>query len=151
MSLPALPRVEYPLFRPQLQMEAHPTELGHVPAAATISRFALVADDDQSTREILSHYLRKMGFGCVLAHDGRSALNALRTAKVQVIICDLEMPGMNGLELIDALRAGPQWLIPIVALSGHPGMLEKAEMVTAAALCKPIRYATLEAVIRRLT
>lgn len=113
--------------------------------------FALIVDDDISTREILSHYLRKMGFESIMAHDGRSALDALKTARVNVIICDLEMPGMNGLELIEALRAGPQWMVPIIALSGHPDMLEKASALANAALSKPIRYAVLEPVVKRLT
>ena len=116
----------------------------------TYSKFALIVDDDISTREILMHYMRKMGIGSVLAHDGHSAIDVLKTAHVDLIICDLEMPGMNGLELIAALRAGPQWMVPIIALSGHPDMIEVASHQVNAALTKPIRYGTLEPVVRRL-
>ena len=113
-------------------------------------RYALIVDDDISCREIFGHYMGKMGYKSVYAHDGQSALDTLRTAKVDIILLDLEMKGMNGLELIVALKNGPQWLVPIIVLSGNTLMLEEAIHMVPAALTKPIRYAALEPVVRRL-
>ncbi len=86
----------------------------------------------------------------VEASDGISALSTMRTAKVHLVVTDLEMPGMGGLELIGAIRNGPQRNVPVVALSGHPDLLEKArEAGVQAAVTKPVRYAVLEPVVRR--
>lgn len=112
----------------------------------------LLAEDDTSTRAFLRLYLEKMGHAVVEASDGTMALATMRTAKVHLVVTDLEMPGTSGLDLIDAIRGGPQRNVPIIAISGHPDMLSQA---TAAgvqyALQKPIRYAQLEPLVRALT
>jgi CheY-like chemotaxis protein len=113
-------------------------------------RTALVVDDDLSIREILGHYMSKMGYHSLFAHDGQSALRVLRASSVDIVLCDLEMAGMNGLDLIHSIQASPQRDVPVIVLSGHPDLLEQARHIAQAVLTKPVRYAQLEPVVLRL-
>lgn len=118
-----------------------------VPAMPT----ALVVDDDETTREFLRHYLAKMNVTAVEAEDGKNALAVLAGVLCDVIITDLEMPVMGGLELIEALKVSRFRDTPVLVLSAHPEMIERAlQMGVNGALTKPIRYAMLEPVVRRL-
>jgi DNA-binding NtrC family response regulator len=64
----------------------------------------LIVDDDDIVRESLSAVLENRGFSCRQAHDGRQALQMLGESEFDVVITDLEMPLLNGIELIE--RAG---------------------------------------------
>ncbi len=110
----------------------------------------LLVEDDTTTRAFLRHYLVKMGHDVVEATDGIAALATMRTAKIDMVLTDLEMPHMNGLELIAVLRQNKATL-PIIALSGHPDMLDKVTKAGGQlAITKPVRYATLEPAVRGL-
>lgn len=83
--------------------------LGHERRRATI----LVVDDDDAAREVFAHYLRP--FEVVDAANGMAALTELRTRPIDLVITDIHMPLMNGLELIRALRADPELeRIPVI-------------------------------------
>ena len=65
----------------------------------------LAVDDSKTMREMVSFTLKGAGYEVVEAEDGKAALAALNGAKVDAVITDLNMPNMNGFELIRALRA----------------------------------------------
>lgn len=68
----------------------------------------IVADDTGSIRNIAKMILREMGFGEVEAvEDGSEALRCLENRQFQLVIADWEMPGKNGLELLEAVRKLP--------------------------------------------
>lgn len=78
----------------------------------------LVIDDEARTREALTRLLAREGYQTVTAGDGAEALRALESATPDVILLDLMMPGMDGLELLEALRRHPQWkALPVVVLT----------------------------------
>lgn len=64
----------------------------------------LIVDDDATIRLILQAHLSSRGFDCRLAADGTEALAILASCHIQVLITDLEMPGMSGIELLHAVR-----------------------------------------------
>jgi two-component system response regulator HydG len=64
----------------------------------------LVVDDDASNREAFELVLSRAGFDVVNAADGRAALEKIRAGGVALVLTDLRMPGMNGIELIKAAR-----------------------------------------------
>jgi CheY-like chemotaxis protein/anti-sigma regulatory factor (Ser/Thr protein kinase) len=68
----------------------------------------LVADDDRATRHILSNLLENAGFKVTVAVDGKAALKKLRAYKFDLLLTDVWMPGMNGLELMARLREQPE-------------------------------------------
>jgi CheY-like chemotaxis protein/anti-sigma regulatory factor (Ser/Thr protein kinase) len=67
----------------------------------------LVADDDRATRLMLSNLLAEAGFKVTVAVDGAAALKKLRSDKFDLLLTDVWMPGMNGLELLARLREQP--------------------------------------------
>ncbi|TVP56213.1 MAG: hybrid sensor histidine kinase/response regulator [Nodularia sp. (in: Bacteria)] len=81
----------------------------------------LVVDDAISLRQTLSLTLQKSGYQVIQAQNGVEALEQLqRHAEIQVIISDLEMPRMNGFELLSNLRQNPNFAnIPIVILTSR--------------------------------
>ena len=77
----------------------------------------LLVDDDPSIRGLLSRYLGRAGLEALHAEDGIDAVVKLRKVVPRVIICDLQMPRMAGLEFIGVVRRRFPTL-PVVAISG---------------------------------
>lgn len=95
----------------------------------------LVVDDSATMRKIIVKGLRDAGFGaCEVteAADGASALGALRGAEYDLVLCDINMPGMDGLSLVRSAREDvtiwPE--LPIVMITTEGG-LEKVEEALA--------------------
>jgi CheY-like chemotaxis protein len=77
----------------------------------------LVVDDDDAFRSMLRRTLQRAGYDVVEATDGKAALEALSGAMVDLVITDIVMPNMEGIETIRALRRSyPQ--LKIIAMSG---------------------------------
>ena len=68
----------------------------------------LIVDDSQTVRNEISQALRAAGFGTVEASDGQIGLELAREQKFSLIILDVNMPRMNGLEFLKVLRNDPQ-------------------------------------------
>jgi two-component system response regulator PilR (NtrC family) len=74
----------------------------------------LVVDDERSMRELLSIVLRRDGYDVLLASDGKVAVDTLKRERVDVLITDIRMPGMNGVDVLrEAKRIDPE-IISIV-------------------------------------
>jgi DNA-binding response OmpR family regulator len=85
--------------------------------AATRGRI-LIVDDDPNTLEILRRWLAREGYATVSADNGPACLQALGAEPVDVIVLDVMMPGMDGLEVCERLREHPTWRsIPVVLLT----------------------------------
>jgi len=65
----------------------------------------LVVDDQASVRRLLQEVLREEGYTVYLARDGREAVEVARKARPSLVLLDLKMPGMSGVELMRELRA----------------------------------------------
>ncbi len=109
---------------------------------------ALVVDDDPSYRILMRQYLELAGFVVIVASDGRQALRVLEERPVSVLVTDLIMPEIEGLELIQRVKRGFPGL-RIVAVSGdgrgpEAGYLRLARLFGAdAALPKPFSGSAL--------
>lgn len=78
----------------------------------------LVVDDSETVRQVLQLTLAKAGFSVIEAEDGVEALAKLADARIDMLITDLNMPNMDGLELIKTVRArGDHRFTPIVMLT----------------------------------
>src|SRR5262249_15153133 len=77
----------------------------------------LVVDDEQVHRELMSHLLRQRGHHVVTARNGREALVELARHDLQIVLLDLQMPEMNGLQLASAIRAWER------GNGGHPPLV----------------------------
>ena len=81
---------------------------------------ALVVDDSMLIRHTVCRFLEARGFAVESATNGAEALEKLGEMRPAVIITDLEMPKMSGLDLIAALKARPETAaIPVVVLAGR--------------------------------
>ena len=79
----------------------------------------LVVDDEQEIRILLDHFLKDQGYEVVLASDGNQALKLAAEENPQVIILDIKMPGLDGLEVCKLLKDKEQTrLIPIIVITG---------------------------------
>jgi len=118
-----------------------------MPEATTI----LVADDDAGMRESLARVLRREGFTVVPAEDGTAALEALRRTRVDLLVADLRMPGLDGLELLRAAKlVAPE--TEIVVISGHGTVEEAVEAMKEGAydfLTKPFDRGALIRTVRQ--
>ena len=75
----------------------------------------LIVDDDKEIAEAIRYYLRGEGYDCLIATDGIEALNMMRSQKIDLIIMDIMMPGIDGIQT--TLRIREEHNIPIIMLS----------------------------------
>ena len=68
-------------------------------------RDLLIVDDDWQVREVLHEIFLSAGYNCLLAQDGREGLEVFRTARPPLMVTDLKMPNMDGIALLQAVRA----------------------------------------------
>ena len=81
----------------------------------------LVADDTESVRSLFARLLSTDGHDVVSAPDGRTALESIQRDRPDVILLDVEMPGMSGLEVCRRLKADPATrLTPVVMVNISP-------------------------------
>jgi len=114
----------------------------------------LSADDSASMREMISFTLRNAGYNVVEAVDGQDALTKISSSAPHMLITDLNMPNMDGIELIRQVRALPQCkYIPIVMLTTESQDAKKQAGRAAGAsgwIVKPFRSEQLVMVAKKL-
>lgn len=122
--------------------------------SAWSGRPALAADDNEDSRKLASLMLKREGMVVAQAEDGKQALEHVRAHPVDLILMDLEMPVMSGLEAIAAIRAQEaQRRVKIVALSAHADDSARQKCLAAGAdayLIKPMRMADLQRILATL-
>lgn len=79
----------------------------------------LIAEDDVQILRVLAMWFSRNGHGVVECCDGEEALNALAKTKVDVIISDVNMPRVDGLELVRTIRGERKLDVPIIVLSSR--------------------------------
>ncbi len=83
-----------------------------------MGKVILAVDDSSTVRKFVSVALSMQGFTVLTACDGMDALEKLPGAQVDLVITDLNMPNMDGFELIRSLRENPQYReLPVIILS----------------------------------
>jgi two-component system response regulator HydG len=111
----------------------------------------LVADDDEAVRLSLERALTREGYGVVLAPDGQSALDRLRQGGVDLLLSDLRMPGLTGLELLKlAKEVAPD--VDVILLTAFGTVEEAVRAMKDGAidfLTKPLQRAQLLRVVRQ--
>ena len=111
----------------------------------------LIADDDPQILRALRITLTARGYEVVTAHDGKAALDAATTTHPDIIVLDLGMPGLTGVQVIEAIRGWSQ--VPILVVFGRTGSWDKVEALDAGAddyVTKPFAADELLARIRAL-
>ena len=128
--------------------EADVTRYGH---AARI----LVVDDEPGNTALVSRLMNGLGYEVAVATNGDAALEAVRRVSPDVILLDVNMPGLDGFEVCRRLKRDVATrLIPVVLLTGLAAIEDRVRGIDAGAddfLTKPFAIAELQARVRSLT
>jgi PAS domain S-box-containing protein len=139
---------------PAVERQHEQLDTGAAPPLTGIK--VLVVDDDEDARDVLKVTLNKYGAEVMTAAAAPQALDALASEKVDVLVSDINMPGMDGYELIQRVRAmesGQNGRIPAVALTAYARPEDRAHALQAgyqAHVPKPVEPAELEVVVATL-
>jgi DNA-binding response OmpR family regulator len=125
---------------------------GSVSARPTV---ALVVDDEPKIRDLARRYLEADGFQVLEAADGEAALTVLAETEADIVVTDIMMPVLNGLELLRQIRLTSS--VPVVMLTARDDEIDKVLALTTGAddyVTKPFGgrelAARLRAILRRL-
>ncbi len=143
--------ITLPILSPPAEISAsHPgTERRLLPRTRV-----LLVDDIVTNRTIIATLLRREGHMVDVAGSGEAAVSAVRSTPYDIVLMDIFMPGMNGLEATRAIRrvGGIAATVPIVAVTANTGAEEMERCLAAGMndmLCKPVEVPVLLAAVAR--
>jgi len=112
----------------------------------------LIVDDSQMVRSMVGAALTAAGYAVIVAGDGAEGLERLRANQPALVICDVNMPRMSGLELLEAARevpAPPPFLM--LTTDGDPATIAAAKAAGAKAwILKPFKAPLVIAAVRKV-
>ncbi|TDN45378.1 two-component system KDP operon response regulator KdpE [Curtobacterium flaccumfaciens] len=111
----------------------------------------LIADDDAQLVRALAVTLAARGYDVVTARDGRAAIDSVITERPDLVLLDLGMPRLDGIEVLEGVRAWSQ--VPVLVLSGRTDSSDKVDALDAGAddyVTKPFQMDELLARLRAL-
>jgi diguanylate cyclase (GGDEF)-like protein len=126
------------------------------PAVRLEGRTLLIADDDRAVLAQLRSALEDFGYAFVEAHDGTEVLTALRKAQPDLLLLDVEMPGLGGVEITRIVKAnqgtGGFGFIPVILMTARrtAGKVEGLELGADDYLTKPFDMMELAARVRSM-
>ncbi len=109
----------------------------------------LIVDDEPDTREVLGEFLRAEGHAVVGADDADSALHQLDETEFDVVVTDILLPRITGVELLRRIQASYPH-VQVVVMTGAPGVATASEALRGGALdyvCKPVTKDTIVRVV----
>lgn len=125
------------------------------PADDSVKESILVVDDSVVVRKSLTRKLQARGFSVQEAHNGRSAFDLLKSRRFQAVITDIDMPLMDGVELLQEIRRHPDLQDTPVAVLSSRDELSLPESLSdhnpVAILSKPVTDETITAAIQAFT
>ena len=118
------------------------------------SPLILLAEDNEANISTVSSYLRAKGYRILLAKDGEEAIALAKSENPNLILMDIQMPGMDGLEAMQQIRCDPNLVdLPIVALTALAMTGDRDRCLAAGAndyLTKPVKLKQLASTIQQL-
>jgi CheY-like chemotaxis protein len=112
----------------------------------------LVLDDQEYLRDIIAVILGDAGYPALAVANTQEALQQLEELQPDLLVLDMALPGISGLEFLDQLRADPRWTtLKVLMVSGDPGSLfQVQERANVGTLTKPFDVNALIAETERL-
>jgi CheY-like chemotaxis protein len=112
----------------------------------------MIIDDDRAIAQLTSLWVKSAGFKVLIAHDGKSGLEAIAKHRPDLILLDIRMPEMDGFEVNRQLRQMPDLAeIPVIFLSAHAQETTRNESLAGGGRCflpKPYEVKNLVGAIR---
>lgn len=121
------------------------------PIINTTNARVLIVDDDPAIRETMHEYLELEGFHADMLSSGEEAIDFLKSNHVDIVITDIMMLGMNGLELTDIIKK--KFNTDVIVMTGYSGQHSYEEAISKGAsdfIFKPIRFEELNLRLRRV-
>lgn len=113
---------------------------------AKVEATVLIVDDDPIFRQLASAQLAALGYATHEAEDGAAAWQALANNRMSLVVVDLEMPNLNGIALIESMRARPNLQhVPVIvatSLTGAEAVQDVFEAGATSYLAKPVHWPT---------
>lgn len=114
----------------------------------------LLAEDNLASRELLRELLQRWGYEVIEASDGADALTKINATLPDLVLCDIQLPLLDGFGVVQALRKDPRFAhTPVVALTAFAMRGEKENILSAGFntyQSKPIQSEMLKENIKRL-
>lgn len=153
VSLPDIEqKLTSPTSTPDVQLPL--TSLSTIPSVVSPSPLILLVEDNQANIETISSYLESRGYRLILATNGQTAINLAISQNPDLILMDIQMPEINGLQAIRSIREYRELVnVPIIALTAlaMPGDREKClEAGANDYLNKPVKLRELTSIIQNL-
>jgi putative nucleotidyltransferase with HDIG domain len=129
-------------------MNAH---IEKAPSMAMENKKILIVDDEPSICDILEKFLKKRGYDVFRASDGKKAMALVESTSIDLIVSDIKMPGMSGVELLQKLREKGKTM-PVLITTGFPTLDTAIEALKLGAydyLTKPFHLEEIGEKIRR--
>ncbi len=104
----------------------------------------LIVEDDLAVRDSMAEFVTMTGFDCLVAASAEEAIDILKATEIQVVITDIMMPGMDGLELTDIIKK--DYDIDVIVMTGYSGQYSYEEAIGKGAsdfVFKPIQFQEL--------
>lgn len=110
----------------------------------------LIVDDEKNTCDILAEFLTEEGYQAFSALRGRSALNIIKKKKPDLVLLDIKMPKMDGIEVLEKIKKIDE-NISVVMITGYGGLKTAREAMRLGAydyVTKPFNLDFIKAVVR---
>ena len=119
-----------------------------------MAKTIMIIDDSASLRQVVAIALTGAGYDVIEAMDGRHALSQLTGQKIHLMLCDVNMPNMDGISFLKALREQPTYkFTPVIMLTTEAGEDKKKEGQAAGArawVVKPFKPEQLLLAVAKL-
>jgi two-component system chemotaxis response regulator CheY len=119
-----------------------------------MAKTIMIVDDSPSLRQVVSIALKGAGYNVIEARDGQDAIGQLKGQKVHLIVSDVNMPNMDGISMVKAIKQLPSYkFTPIMMLTTESDTNKKMQGKTAGAkawLVKPFQPPTLLDAVAKL-
>ncbi|NVM22531.1 MAG: response regulator [Desulfobacterales bacterium] len=111
----------------------------------------LVVDDDKALADSLVEYLSDLGYSAQAAYSGREGLDRFENGTFHLVITDIKMPGMDGMELLEAVKAHDKQVM-VMLVTGYGTIESAVEAMKKGAYdytTKPVKMEELEIIVSR--
>jgi len=119
-----------------------------------MNKTIMIVDDSASIRQVVGLTLKNAGYDTLEAVDGRDAVGKLDGRRVHLIICDVNMPNMDGISFVKQMKTMPSYrFTPVIMLTTEAGESKKQEGQLAGArawIVKPFQPAQMLAAVSKL-
>ena len=114
----------------------------------------LIVDDNRASRDLIRAILKSVRCNIIEAPDGQRGLDLVRRERPDLVLLDIDMPGLDGLEVVKTIREDPAFAdLPVVAVTAFAMDGDREKAIAAgftAYVTKPVRAATLRQKVQQL-